>query len=121
APTMTTAASVTPLAPLVGSPLITIDTATLSGATGPLTGAQVTFWLVGPVAPRAPCPVRSSTRVAPITAPLDPATRIATTSPITFTPSLAGDYYWIAQFGGDAANGAVTTLCPDPAERVHVG
>ena len=67
------------------------------------------------------CPVRSSTRVAPITVPLDPATGIATTGPVPFTPSLAGDYYWIAEFAGDAANGAVTTRCPDPLELVRVG
>ena len=64
--------------------------------------------------------MRSSTRVPSITAPLD-ATGIATTGPVTFTPTLAGDYYWIAQFAGDAANGAVTTACPDPAELVRVG
>ncbi len=121
APTMTTAATVTPSAPVVGSPLVTSDTATLSGTTGPVAGALITFWLVGPVAPGSPCPVRSSTRVPPITAPLDAITGIATTGPVTFTPTLAGDYYWIAQFAGDAANGAVTTACPDPAELVRVG
>ncbi len=122
APTMTTAATVTPSAPVVGSELVTSDTATLSGTTGPLTGAQVTFWLVGPVAPGSPtCPVRSSSRVAPITVPLDPVTGTATTGPVPFTPTLAGDYYWIAQFAGDDANGAVTTACPDPLELVRVG
>ena len=122
APTMTTAATVTTPAPVVGSPVVTSDTATLSGTTGPLDGAEVTFWLVGPVPPGSPtCALRSSSHVAPITAPVDPATGIAQTGPVTFTPSLAGDYYWIAQFGGDAANGSVTTGCPDPAELVQVG
>ena len=110
-----TTATVTTPAPVVGSPVQTSDTATLSGATGPLVGATVSFWLVGPVPPGSPaCARRSSSLVAPIIVPLDPVTATATTGLVTFTPTLAGDYYWIAQFAGDSGKRRGDDRVPRP-------
>ena len=40
----------------------------------------------------------------------------------TFTPAVAGDYYWIAQYSGDANNAPTPqSECPDPNEHVVVG
>ena len=65
----------------------------------------MTFWLVGPTAGNPPvCPSTANRLIGPITAAVDPATGIATTGEQTFTPAVAGDYYWIAQYSGDANN-----------------
>ena len=99
APTMTTAATVTPSAPVVGSRADHERHGNAERARpGRSLARPVTFWLVGPVAPGSPCPARSSSRVAPITVPLDAELSTATTGTQTFTPTLAGDYYWIAQY-----------------------
>ena len=53
---------------------------------------------------------------------MNPATGIATTGKQTFTPAVAGDYYWIAQYSGDANNEPTAeSECPDPNEHVVVG
>ena len=118
APRMVTAAT-TPRA-RVFLTVPTQDTAQLLDTLGPPTGT-VTFWLVGPfVDPFAECPPPSSALLGPIVVPVDPATGLATTGPQSFTPVAAGDYYWLAQYSGDANNAPFTAPCPDPLERVEV-
>ena len=98
----------------------TQDTAQLLDTLGQPTGT-VTFWLVGPfVDPFSECPPPSSALLGPIVVPVDPATGLATTGPQSFTPVAAGDYYWLAQYSGDANNAPFTAPCPDPLERVEV-
>ena len=38
-----------------------------------------------------------------------------------FTPTAAGTYYWIASYGGDAKNLAVSGACSDANEHSVVG
>ena len=98
----------------------TQDTARLLDTLGPPTGT-VTFWLVGPFAdPGTECPPRSSALLGPIVVPVNPATGLATTGPQSFTPVAAGDYYWLADYSGDANHAPFVAPCPDPLERVEV-
>ena len=104
-----------------GQPVVTSDTATLTGAGNLQPGGTVTFWLVGPAAGNV-CPSTANALIGPITGDVDPATGIATTGEQTFTPAVAGDYYWIAQYSGDANNAPTAeSQCPDPNEHVVVG
>ena len=106
-----------------GQPVVTSDSATLTGAGNLQPGGTVTFWLVGP-ATGSPsvCPTTANSLIPPITVGVNPATGIATTGEQTFTPAVAGDFYWIAQYSGDANNAPTAqSECPDPAEHVVVG
>ena len=100
-PTLMTAASA------VSSGGTITDTAVLTGGFKP-TGT-VTFRLYGPGDTTCSSPV--------LTAPV--AASISTVSP-AFRPSTAGDYRWIATYGGDSNNATVVGSCSDPAETVTV-
>ncbi len=84
-------------------------------------GDTITFWLVGPVSGAPPqCGSVVDPVIGPLAQPIDPATATATTGPQPFTPVAAGDYYWIAQYTGDANNAGAIGACPDAAELVTV-
>jgi hypothetical protein len=86
------------------------DTATLGGGTDP-TGT-ITFTLFGP--DDITCsgsPVFTSVKTVS-------GNGGYTSDP--FTPTAAGTYRWRAAYGGDGANGPVSTGCDDPNERVSV-
>jgi len=108
-PTITTSAT----SALVGLPVT--DTATISGLLGTATG-YVVFQLYGPEA-SATCAagdlVYTSGQVA-----ADTSSGSVTTAPVSFTPTLAGNYYWVATFtdtdGGNIA--PAPTACGDTGE-----
>jgi streptogramin lyase len=86
------------------------DTATLAG--GSLPTGTVTFSLFGPN--NASCsgaPVFTSTKTVngDGSYPSDP-----------FSPTMPGTYSWVAGYGGDAGNNAVTTACNDAGETSTV-
>lgn len=86
------------------------DTATLSGGTSP-TGT-ITFRLYGPNdATCAGTPAFQSAK---------PVSGNGTVQSDPFTVTQAGTYHWVAAYGGDANNPAITTPCNDPAEAVVV-
>jgi uncharacterized repeat protein (TIGR01451 family) len=85
------------------------DTATLTGGANP-TGA-ITFELYGPNDPTcAGTPVQTTKAVN--------GNASYTSDPQT--PSTPGAYRWIASYGGDANNVAITGGCSDPNEQVTV-
>lgn len=121
--TVSTAAATSTPAPIAGQPVATADTAsvhTQADLSGPST---ITFWLVGPAVNIPPaCPDVATALIGPVTAAVDPGTGRASTGPQTFAPSTPGDYYWIAEFSGDANNQpSGPDGCGDPAELVTVG
>src|SRR5207253_3160662 len=80
------------------------DTATVSGRVLPQAGGTVTFTLFGPNnATCAGAPILTSTVTLPT------ATDSVTSGP--FTPTAPGTYRWVAVYGGDANNAAVTSPC----------
>jgi len=95
----------------LGQPVTLQDTATLSGCADNVCTGQVTFTLVGPNS----C---DTIALGPITAVVD--TNVATVL-VDWTPGAAGDYFWTASYGGDAANSSIAeTGCGDPSQLVHV-
>ena len=109
-----------PLRPL-GETVEISDTAELTELIPTQPGDTITFWLVGPVSGAPPeCGSVVDPVIGPLAQPLDPATATATTGPQPFTPVAAGDYYWIAQYTGDANNDGAIGVCPDAAELVTV-
>jgi uncharacterized protein YkwD len=90
------------------------DSATVTGRTSPLAGATITFKLYGPNDQTcALAPAFTSPAVA------YPPTGGAVTS-ASFTPAQAGAYRWVATYGGDANNAAVTGACNAPNESTVV-
>ncbi|MEP7183981.1 MAG: hypothetical protein ABI886_17530, partial [Betaproteobacteria bacterium] len=87
------------------------DTATLSNGQG-LTGT-ITFKLYGPNDATCANPAIFTT-TASVT-----SGNGSYTSP-TFTPAAVGTYRWIASYGGDAGNAAVSGACNDASESVVV-
>jgi hypothetical protein len=109
APSITTAATASVVLP--GNSIR--DTATLSAFTSPVTGT-VTFTLFGPSA----TPDCSGT---PVFTTLDaPIAADGTATSASFTPTKAGNYYWIASYSGDADNAAVMSDCGDGGETSAV-
>ena len=87
------------------------DTATLSGGVSP-TGT-ITFNVYGP--DDATC---SGTATLVSTETVDSGNGNYTSDP--FTPTAVGTYRWIASYGGDANNAAVSGACNDANETVVV-
>ena len=112
----------------LGSPVT--DTATLSGlATQPASpvinltgtggapaGGTITFKLYGP----------SETGCGPLVHTVSPATAVSgngTYGPVSFTPTEAGEYHWVAEYSGNLPNNNGTTHnaeCTDANEDVVV-
>ncbi len=117
---MTTVARATPALATVASADVALgagtlsDSATVDGRYHPAAGATVDFRLYGPDDPGcAAAPAFESLGVA------YPAAE-APVSSAAFTPALPGTYRWVASYGGDAANAAVTGSCGDPGETTVV-
>ena len=107
--------------PTLGETVQISDTAALTEVIPTQPGDTITFWLVGPVSGAPPeCGTVVDPVIGPLAQPLDPATATATTGPQPFTPVAAGDYYWIAQYTGDANNAGAIGVCPDAVELVTV-
>lgn len=104
APTLTTTASGT-----VAAGGLVHDTATLSGGDSP-TGT-ITFRLYGPN--RAGCGAAIATATAAVNGN-------GTYSSGSFTLTVPGTYEWVASYGGDTDNAAVTDPCGASGESVTV-
>ena len=108
-PTIATSATVTAQLP-AGT---VHDTATVSGLTANATGT-VTFNLYGPSA-AADC---SGSAVFTSTKPLGSVSGgVASATSADFTPTAAGNYWWIASYSGDANNNKVAGSCGDSGEK----
>jgi len=89
------------------------DTATLSGYAGSVTGETVSFDLYGPADPTcAGAPVFSTTGT------LDGNGDATTT--VTYQPTEAGTYTWIASYAGNALNDPATGACSDANESATI-
>jgi hypothetical protein len=97
----------------VGSGLLA-DTATVSGLVNPQPGATVDFRLYGPNDATCTGPTIFESLGVPW-----PVAGGAVTS-AAFTPTVTGDYRWVASYSGDVNNGAVTGACNDANELVSV-
>ena len=107
--------------PTLGETVEISDTAALTELIPTQPGDTITFWLVGPANGEPPtCGNVADAVIGPLAQPLDPATATATTGPQPFTPITAGNYYWVAQYTGDANNQGAMSTCPDAAELVTV-
>ena len=84
--------------------------ATLTGLSATPTGS-VTFNLYGPSA----TPVCTGTAVFTSMKPVG-----ATVTSDSFTPTVAGNYYWIASYPGDANNNPVAGTCGATGETSTV-
>ncbi len=93
------------------------DTASLSGLTSNATGTVI-FRLYGPDAtPGAPtCDVGSLAFSSPLIPIVNNGNGTATAESPDFTPTLAGTYFWIASYSGDANNADVSGACGDANE-----
>jgi hypothetical protein len=115
----TTAGTETPSPGIVGSPVTTSDTATLTGAFQP-TGT-VTFELLTSACD-ATKPLKTVTTTT-ISAGSG-GTFTATTGSVSFTPTTVDTYYWVASYGGDSNNNPAPptgfSTCPDSNEAVPV-
>jgi hypothetical protein len=115
----TTAGAQAPNPGIVGSPVSTTDTATLTGAFNP-TGT-VTFELLSSACD-ATKPLKTVTTTT-ISAGSG-GTFTATTGPVSFTPAAVDTFYWVASYSGDASNNPAPpsgfSTCPDPSEAVPV-
>ncbi|HEY1539227.1 MAG TPA: hypothetical protein VGF63_07505, partial [Solirubrobacteraceae bacterium] len=89
------------------------DSATLTGISNPVAGATVTFSLFGPSDATCTGPVVFTSTV-PYPVGVGSATSAA------FTPTAAGTYRWVASYGGDANNNAVSGVCNDANETTVV-
>jgi hypothetical protein len=132
----TTAGTETPNPGIVGSPVSTSDTATLTGAFQP-TGT-VTFELLPPGSTDTTCgstPVTltitptsgPATQQTSVTVNVTTATASATTisaGTVSFTPTAVGIYHWVASYSGDLNNNPAPTTgftsCSPTAENVPV-
>jgi uncharacterized repeat protein (TIGR01451 family) len=85
------------------------DSATLAGATSDA-GGSITFKAYGPN--DADC-----SGAAAFTSSAVPVSGNATYGPVSFTPSAAGTYRWIASYTGDAKNLSATGKCNDAGEN----
>jgi hypothetical protein len=87
------------------------DSATLSDGHNP-TGS-ITFKLYGPSS------TPSCTGAVLFTSTVS-VNGNGTYGPVSFSPATAGTYYWIASYGGDGSNAAVTGTCGDTGETSTV-
>ncbi|MDP9464990.1 MAG: hypothetical protein M3P52_10225 [Actinomycetota bacterium] len=115
-----TVSPATPTIATVASASITVgsgqlaDSATVSGLVNPQPGATVDFRLYGPNdAICSGVPVFTSLGVP------YPVAGGAVTS-VAFTPTIDGDYRWVASYSGDVNNNAVSGACNDANETVTV-
>jgi len=106
-PSLTTSAS--PPSVVLGGSIS--DAATLSGGNAP--SGSITFKLYGPDDPDCVAAPVSTTTVAVSSG------NGTYTSP-SYTPAAAGTYRWVAGYGGDADNNAVTGSCGDSNESAVV-
>jgi uncharacterized repeat protein (TIGR01451 family) len=111
--------TVTPAAPSIATRATTAtlpdasvsDAATVTGIPGaPIPTGTVTFRLYGPSDTPA---CTGDPAFGPATVPLTDGTA---TSP-EFSPTVAGDYFWLADYSGDANYEPVTSTCDDPNEK----
>jgi uncharacterized repeat protein (TIGR01451 family) len=103
--TLTTNASPVPVGQTI------FDTAHLSGGDGTPTGT-ITFDVFAP---------NDTTCAAPIAVP--PAVTVNGAGDYisgNYTPTMAGNYRWIAHYSGDGINPALSTACDDPSEVSNV-
>jgi uncharacterized repeat protein (TIGR01451 family) len=84
------------------------DSATLSGATSDA-GGSITFKAYGP--DNANCSGAAVFTSSPVA-----VSGNGTYGPVSFTPSTAGTYRWIASYGGDAKNASAAGQCNDTGE-----
>ncbi|MFL6173227.1 MAG: hypothetical protein ACJ716_10115 [Marmoricola sp.] len=95
------------------------DTAQLSGfVLGTVAGETVTFRLYGPYGATIPGTCTTDTPVFTTTGTLN-AAGLATTS-TTFQPTAAGQYVWVASYGGDSFNDSIDGTCADANESVTI-
>jgi hypothetical protein len=87
------------------------DSATLTGGVSP-TGT-ITFNLYGPNDATCTGAVLYTTTAT--------VNGNATYGPVSFTPTAVGTYRWIASYGGDTNNNAVSGACNDTGENDVVG
>ena len=105
-PALTTQAS----APIIVGSGSLSDTATLSGATTTATGT-ITFNLYGPNDATCTTSIFSSTATV---------NGNGSYTSLSFTPTAAGTYRWIANYSGDVNNNATANLCNAANESVIV-
>jgi hypothetical protein len=108
-PSIDTVAS--PAAGTVGLAMTVADTATFSGAYNP-TGL-VSFALYSNNTCTAATGVSGSGTISSGQASYS-------TAPSTWTPPVAGTYYWIASYAGDTNNNGFTTGCGDADEQIVI-
>ncbi len=90
------------------------DTATLVGSHAP-TG-EVTFHLYGPFAAGSPATCTGT----PVTSTGSLSGTPGTASSESFTPTVAGSYFWTASYPGDANNQAASSTCGAANEETTV-
>lgn len=89
------------------------DTATLSGAsTSPPATGNITFQAFGPSNSTCNTPAAFTSTV--------PVNGNGSYSSGPFTPTAAGDYFWVATYSGDANNNPATSPCGAPNEKSTV-
>ncbi len=89
---------------------------TMVGSSGPNATATITFTVFGPGAEPTSC-TSGGTTLGTAT----PAGDGTYTSSGTFTPTVAGDYWWYASSAGDANNNAAASACATGMSETIVG
>jgi hypothetical protein len=124
-PTLITAATA-PASTLVNTTVSISDTGTLSGFVLLQPGDSMTFNLYGPFSGGTPvCDTTGFTNrvLGPFTGTVDTTSGSASSGSVSFTPTAAGTYYWVASFSGDINNtplNATNIGCGDSHEAVVV-
>ncbi|MEW6153393.1 MAG: hypothetical protein AB1673_05295 [Actinomycetota bacterium] len=114
APVATVVTNATPTANL-GEPITDVATVSGPGAPAPNPTGTVTFTVYGPNDPTCAGPVVFTSANRPLAGGPPPT---ATSEP--FTPTLPGDYEWVAVYNGDAVYAPVTSPCGAPNETSTV-
>ena len=92
----------------------------LTGTSGPAAGGSLTFKLYGPSSSGCGTLVYDSSATSP--SQNVPVSGNGTYGPVSFTPTAAGNYHWVASYSGSTNNNATShnTACDDTAEDVAV-
>src|SRR4051794_23267101 len=112
-PTIATVASATGTNPPGLGLTNLVDTATLSGFVGSVSGETITFHLYGPFGANDTrvCDAGHLIAAATTTGNLNAATPAVATTSQSYTPTAAGTYVWTASYLGDTLNDPIAEPC----------
>ena len=109
-PTLSLAGPGNPDQITAGTPITSSSiTATLSGSSGSNAGGSITFYEFGPQSSAPATPCTGGTQLGSLVTVTGNSTYNPT---VGFTPTLAGNYWLYASFGGDPNDNGATSACP---------